>query len=55
MKNLHGVGRDACTMQGECKTFGGKWGLGRRLEEDGVACNQRRDNGVHGHEIWVTI
>lgn len=51
MKDLNDILRKSSTLQGESKALGGEWRLWRRLEQDRVACYNRRKDGIDRDEI----
>lgn len=53
MEDLYDFVGDTCCDEGAGDTFGCFGGLGRGFEKDCVSCEDGREDGVDGNEVWV--
>lgn len=54
MQDLYDILGETGTGEGEGETFGCERCLRRWFEEDGVACNDGREDRIYGDEVGVT-
>lgn len=54
MNNLNDIRGNACTCQCQSETFCGERSLRRRLQQDCIACDNCRKDGVNGSQVWET-